>query len=111
MTETCEDAPPHIITHGETTAVPVDDWVATPRIHHALARKGVLPELYIVDTRYLDAELLATSQRDDGVNLLGPTRADCKWQAQAAQVFAASRCPIDWEPHQAICLQGRTRLS
>jgi transposase len=37
-----------------------------------------LPELHIVDTGYLDAGLLVSSQRDYGVNVLGPTRADYK---------------------------------
>ena len=76
---------PHVITHVETTAGPVSDGAVTPRIHEALAHTGLLPRTHFVDTGYLDAELLATSQREYGVDLLGPTRPDYKWQAQAAQ--------------------------
>jgi transposase len=57
VTETCEDDAPHLITDVETTAGPVSDGVATPCIHQALARQGLLPTTHIVDTGYLDAEL------------------------------------------------------
>jgi transposase len=57
VTETCEGDAPHIITHVETTAGPVSDGAATPRIHQALERQGLLPTTHIVDTGYLDAEL------------------------------------------------------
>jgi transposase len=106
VTETCDDQTPHLITHVETTAGPVADGAATPRIHRALERKGLLPHLHIVDTGYLDAELLVTSQRDYGVDLLGPTRADDRWQAQAAQGFDANHFQIDWDQQQAICPNG-----
>ena len=106
VTETCDDQAPHLITHVETTAGPVADGEATPRIHQALERKGLLPHLHIVDTGYLDAELLVTSQRDDGVDLLGPPRADYRGQAQAAKGFDANHFQIDWEQQQGICPNG-----
>jgi transposase len=84
VTETCDDETPHLITHVETTAGPVADGEVTPRIHPALAGKGLLPDLHIVDTGSLDAALLVTSQREYGVNILGPMRADDTWQAPAA---------------------------
>jgi transposase len=111
VTETCEDDAPHVITHVETTAGPVADGAVTPRIHEALAHTGLLPRTHIVDTGYLDAELLATSQREYGVDLLGPTRPDYKWQAQAGQGFDVSHFPIDWEHHQATCPGGCTSAS
>jgi DDE family transposase len=111
VTETCEDDAPHLITHVETTAGPVSDGAATPRIHQALARQGLLPTTPIVDTGSLDAELLVTSQREYNVDLLGPLRADCKWQAQAAQGFAASHFQIDWEQQRATCPNGYTSVS
>lgn len=111
VTETCEDDAPHLMTHVETTAGPVSDGAATPRIHQALACQGLLPATHIVDTGYLDAALLVTSQREHGVELLGPMRADCKWQAQAAQGFDASHFQIDWAQQRATCPGGATSLS
>ena len=43
LTETCEDDLPHLITHVETTSGPVADGTATPKIHAALRRRGLLP--------------------------------------------------------------------
>lgn len=37
------------------------------------------------------------------MNLLGPTRADYRWQAQAGKGFDASSFNIDWENQCAIC--------
>jgi transposase len=106
VTETCEDEAPHISTHVETTAGPVSDGAATPHSHQALERQGLLPTTHIVDTGYLDAALLVTSQREYSMELLGPMRADCTWQAQAAEGCDASHCHIDWEQQRATCPGG-----
>ena len=106
VTETCDDDAPHLMTHVETTAGPVSDGAATPHIHQALARQGLLPTTHLVDTGDLDAERLVTSQRAYRVDRLGPMRADCKWQAQAAQGFDASHFQIDWEQQRATCPGG-----
>jgi transposase len=82
LSETCDDDLPRLITHVETTTGPTADGDATPMIHHALAAKGLLPELHIADTAYLDAELLLASRDDYGVELLGPTRRDQRWHAR-----------------------------
>src|SRR5262249_28191594 len=81
----------------------VADGEGTPHIHQALERKGMLPAMHIVDTGSLDAELLVTSQHEYGINLLGPTRANDHWQAQASQGFDASSFAIDWDQRQARC--------
>jgi transposase len=111
VTETCEDDAPHIMTHVETTAGPVSDGAATPHIHQALERQGLLPTTPIVDTGDLDAELLVTSPREDSVARLGPMRADGQWQARAAHGFDASHFQSDWEPQRAPCPGGYTSLS
>ena len=111
VTETCEDDAPHVITHVETTTGPVADGTVTPRIHAALADTGLLPRTPIVDTGSLDAELLATSQDEYGVDVLGPTRPDDTWQAQAGQGFDVGHFQMDWAHHHATCPGGRTSLS
>lgn len=110
-TETCEKDFPLLITHVETTAGCVADGEVTPSIHRALQKKDLLPHPHIVDTGYLDAALLVASQRDFGVELLGPPRPDVKWQAQAAQGFAAENFSIDWEKRKATCPTGKTSVS
>jgi transposase len=64
-----------------------------------------------VDTAYVDAELLVTSRREYGVDLIGPTRPYYRWQSKAGEGFAARDFTIDWGGEQATCSEGRTSVS
>jgi transposase len=111
LTETCEDDAPHLIVHVATTKAPVADGEVTPAIHAALRGTDLLPEKHIADTAYVDAELLVDSRRQYGVDLIGPTRPDYRWQSRAGEGFAASDFTIDWDQQRATCPEGRTSLS
>jgi transposase len=111
LTETCEADAPDPITHVETAAAPTADGAATPRVHRALRQQGPLPAVHPVDTGFLDAELLVASRRDHGVELLGPTRPDVKWQAKEGTGFDAQRFVIDWEAERATRPAGKTSIS
>jgi transposase len=111
LTETCEDDLPHLITHIETTPGPTADGATTPKIHAALQQRGLLPGTHIVDTGFLDADLLVQSRDDYGVDLLGPTRLDYHWQAQAGAGFDAQHFQIDWDRQHATCPAGKTSIS
>jgi transposase len=63
LTDTCDDVAPPWIPHVLTTTAPVDDSKATTAIDAALETKGLLPRSHIVDAGYVDAALLAVSQR------------------------------------------------
>jgi transposase len=110
LTETCEDDAPHLITHVATTAGPAAAADVTPRVHRALALQGRLPRVHLVDTGYLDAELLVASRRDCGVERLGPTRRDQRWQARAADGFSLEHFTVDWARRQAVCPEGRRSI-
>src|SRR5262249_55665932 len=110
LTEACEDDAPHLITHVETTPGPVADGDATPQIHEALQAKDLLPGRHLTDTGYLDAELLVNSRKEYGVDLVGPTRPDYRWQAQAGEGFAAGDFQVDWEGERVICPEGRVSI-
>src|SRR5712692_7635718 len=95
--------------HVETTAATTYDGAVTETIQAALAAKGLLPEEHIVDSGYLDAELIVTSQTMyDGLALLGPVAADTSWQAQAATGFDATQFLVDWQQQQVTCPVGKT---
>lgn len=111
ITETCDDERPQLMTHIETTPGPVSDGTVTPRIHDALQQRDMLPETHLVDTGFLDAELLAATPDQYGVDLYGPTRQDYHWQAQDGTGFAAEHFQIDWEQQQATCPAGNTSIS
>jgi transposase len=111
LTETCEDDLPHLITHVATTPAGVNDDRMTGPIHQALRAKGLLPEQHLVDTGYVDAELLVHSRDGFDVDLVGPTRKDYKGQRQAQYGFAAAQFVIDWPQQTATCPEGKTSLS
>ena len=110
LTETCEDDSPNLITHVETTPAPTADGEVTPKTHEDLRRKDLLPAVHLVDTGFLDAELIVTSKQDYGVELLGPTRPDVKWQAKEGTGFDVQRFAIDWERERATCPRGKTSI-
>jgi transposase len=110
LTETCEDDLPNLITHVETTPAPTADGEVTPRVHRALQARDLLPAVHLVDTGFLDAELLVASRRDFAVELLGPTRPDVKWQAKEGTGFDVQRFAIDWDRERATCPAGKTSI-
>ena len=111
VTETCEENGPHLITHVETTPAPVVDRAVLGRVHAALAAKGVLPSVHLVDGGYVDADQLVASARDYAVTLLGPSPKDQQWQARAADGFAVDDFHLDWDHETATCPAGHTSSS
>jgi transposase len=108
LTETCNDDSPHLVVQVATTPVPAADGDALAGIYEDLQERGDLPGRHIVDTGYVDAELLVSSRRDYGVDLIGPTRPDYGWQALAGDRYTAADFAIAWEARRATCPQGRT---
>jgi hypothetical protein len=100
-----------LITHVDTTTAPVSDDARTAIIHEGLKQKDLMPDQHIVDTGYVDAQLLHRSQQDYGIDLVGPTRPDVKWQAQQQMGYDAGHFDIDWQAEQATCPQGHTSIS
>lgn len=54
---------------------------------------------------------LVDSQKDFGVNRLGPRRQDEQWQAQEETGFDAGQFTIDWEHQEATYPEGHTSIS
>jgi transposase len=111
LTETCEEDLPELITNVETTPAPTADGDATPQIHAHLKKNDLLPKEHLVDTGYLDAQLLLDTQKDYDVDLVGPTRRDYHWQGRADEGFAARDFTVDWDTEQVTCPAGRTSHS
>ncbi len=109
LTETCESDPqtPHLITHVETTPACITDVEMTMVIQQELAQHGLLPQQHVVDSGYVDGDLLSQSQQNLGTTLLGPALADNSWQAKAGKGFDAAHFEIDWQAGCATCPQGQ----
>ena len=82
VTETCDEELPHLLIHVETTPATTQDTEMIPTIHRELAGKDLLPGQHTVDTGYVDGPHLVTSQRDYGIDLLGPVTIDPSWQSR-----------------------------
>lgn len=108
LTETCDEQAPHLIVQVDTTAAMTPDVVRTAPIEDALARKELTPRQHLVDSGYVSADELVTSRERHSIDLLGPMRADGKWQAKAGQGYALACFHLDWEAQQAICPQGKS---
>ncbi len=107
LSATCAPDGPHLITQVETTAATTAAVALPQPLHDALQRKRLLPAQQVVDAGDVDAPLLVASQRDDGVDLLGPTPANAHWHAREPNGLESSRFVIDWPAQQATCPAGR----
>ena len=111
LTETCDDDAAHLITHVTTCPAMQPDMTSTAGIHEGLAAKRLLPAEHFVDSAYVDAGLLASSQRDYGVSLEGPVRGTSSRPARDGQGYDLPHFAIDWDHEQVTCPQGKTSVS
>jgi transposase len=102
FTETCDPERPRLITDVQTTPAPVDDATVLPRIQAALAARGLLPAVQLVDAGYTESAHLLDSQQY-GIALVGPLQQDTSWQARDDQGFAARDFTVDWEQRTVTC--------
>lgn len=107
ITETCETEGVNLITHVETTSADVQDMNMAALIHTALAGKDLLPGEHLLDTGYIDAELLVAATRDLAMQVLGPVKKDVRWQAQAGEGFASADFNVDWQSQTVTCPAGQ----
>jgi transposase len=107
LTETCEAQHPNLITDCQTTPATVGDGQLTRAIHQALDHKGLLPDEHLVDTSYVDAELLLSSRGTYAVDLIGPVPPNPSWQLKDEQAYDLSWFAIDWDNQRVTCPQGK----
>lgn len=98
---------PHLIVQVQTTVATVQDVEMTAPIQEELAKRDLLPDEQIVDTGYIDADLLVSSQQKYGIRLLGPVLSDNSRQAKAGRGFDLAHFQLDWQAQQATCPQGQ----
>ncbi|HLO48070.1 MAG TPA: hypothetical protein VK211_06570, partial [Kamptonema sp.] len=96
LTETCDQNQVHLITHAITTQAQVSDVTQTALIHEALAAKDLLPSQHIVDAGYVDSNLIVTSHKRYGIDLVGPVRPNVSWQAKTPGGYDISQFTVNW---------------
>jgi transposase len=111
FTEACDADMPNLITHVETTPSTTTDVEMTDDIHHALDEKDLLPSEHLVDTGYVSADHLVSSEQDYGLDLCGPAMPDTSWQARSESGFDVACFAIDWDAQTVTCPQGQVSRS
>lgn len=106
ISETCDEDNVHLITHVHTTPADVHEAMCTESIHKALVDKGLSPREHLVDSAYVSAELLVSSQIHYGIDLVGPGRVNVTWQTKVEGGYTGEQFMIDWEQRVAHCPQG-----
>ncbi len=107
LTETCDEDAPRLITNVELTPAPPADYEMTATIHQHLVEKDCPPGVHLVDSGYVDADLLVDSQRDYQIELLGPLSQNGTWQAKDGKGYDNTQFHIDWDGLVATCPQGK----
>ncbi len=106
LSETCDEHLPRIITNVQTTVATTQDVSCTADIHKQMQANNLLPSRHLVDTGYVDAELVVESSRKYGIELFGPMRLNPSWQARTGGIDAA-QFQIDWDNQKASCPMGK----
>jgi transposase len=79
----------------------------TPSIQADLLKRGLKPDVHLVDTGYMDAPNLVPSQPEFGIDLLGPMRPDTSWQTKDPEAFDILQFDLNWETRTAVCPTGQ----
>ena len=111
VSETCEEETPHLLTHVHTTDASVHESKCTDDIHQGLSDKDLAPGEHFVDAAYVSAELLVTSEQDQGITLRGPTMPAQGWQTQVEGAYTIDQFEIDWRHQEVHCPQGQVSVS
>jgi transposase len=106
LSETCDKHLPRLITNVLTTVATTQDVSCTDLIQKALQENNLLPARHLVDTGYIDAELVVESSRKYAIELFGPMRLNPSWQSREGGIDAR-QFQIDWDHQQARCPMGK----
>jgi len=108
FTEMCEDDEPHFMVEVMVTDATTPDGSVLQELHENEAAHELLPHQHLMDMGYVDAEVLAESQRRYQVDIVGPVIPDTSWASQAADRFDHSDSHIDWQAKRVLCPAGQT---
>jgi transposase len=111
LTESCDMDAPRLITNVETTPATTPDDNMVEVVHRSLQCRNLLPSEHLVDKGYTDAKVLVASQREHGVEIIGPVTQDPSWQSRDNAGFDKSAFVIDWEAKVVTCPAGKQSIS
>jgi transposase len=108
LSESCDEALPHLITHVETTPATEPDCQTLPKIHTALAEKQLLPAEHLIDAGYVDIHNVVESHQQHAIAVIGPMRPDSSRQARQQAGYDMAQFVVDYPAKTVTCPQGKT---
>jgi transposase len=111
LTESCDEDAPRLITNVETTPATTPDDNMIEVVHRSLHCRNLLPSEHLVDKGYTDAKVLVVSQREHGVEIIGPVAQDPSWQSRDGVGFDKSAFTIDWDRKVVTCPARKESIS
>jgi transposase len=105
LTETCDAGQPDLITQVLTTPATTQDSMMGPTIHRDLAQRELLPRTHLLDSGYVDADLLVTAQTRHQIDVIGPPFGSYSRQRREGEGYDLQAFLLDWEAEQARCPQ------
>jgi transposase len=81
-----------------------------PTIVHDLAARDLLPGTHLLDSGYVDADLLVTAQTQHQIDVVGPAFGSYSRPHQTGQGYDLQAFVLDWEAQQAHCPQGHASV-
>lgn len=110
LTEICDEGCPQFITEVCTTLATTPDDAVVETIHQDLSEKMLLPEEHLMDTGYVTAEHIISSETNYGVDLVGPVRGNPNWQSQKNSNFTADQFEVNWNEQKVTCPKGQQSI-
>jgi transposase len=110
LTETCDADHPDLITQVMTTPATTQDSVMGPAIQQDLADRDLLPGTHLLDSGYVDADLLVTAQTPHQIDVVGPPFGSYSRQWREGKGYKLQAFVIEWKAQQARCPQGHTSV-
>ncbi len=110
LTETCDADHPDLITQVMTTPATTQDSVMSPAIQQDLADRDLLPGTHLLDSGYVDADLLVTAQTPYQIDVVGPPFGSYSRQWREGKGYDLQAFVIDWEAQQARGPQGHSSV-
>src|SRR6266498_1455047 len=99
------------MTQVITTPATTQDSMRGPTIQDDLAQRDLLPGTHVLDSGYVDADLLVTAETQHQIDVIGPPFGSYSRQRREGEGDDLQAFIIDWEAQQAHCPQGHSRIN
>ena len=80
-------------------------------VHRSLQCRNLLPFEHLVDKGCTGAKVRVVSQREHGVEIIGPVAQDPSWQSRDGVGFDKSVFTIDWDRQIVTCPAHKESIS